>query len=391
MYTLWTAAKYQLLTFFRMKNVMLLMFGLPLLIILLLGNTFGGQMDPAKVALYIGDRGAMHDAIETFWHSDNIKTYTTVREAQSADDVRLLVENGNVDFGVVVPDDFSSRVTSGQSAKWELLEGHDVERNIAARAVAERFLSEANLQQAAAIAGFGSVEAFAPQQAVGEDSASNNDPVAVGTLGAGADHLFGSVSAMQYYAVSNLILFLLLIGMNGMIALLTEKKNNTLQRIYSQPVSFKLVVYGKLGGVLCLGLILAAFIIAFTAQVYDVDWGDRLDLVALVSLLTILAGIGLAVVIASLATTPKAFQSLYQVVSFVALFLSGGMVANLGGTLGDIGKFTINYWSTKGLRGVMNGAGGAEMWEPVGILAAVAVGLIALGALRLSKVVKRYA
>ncbi len=371
---------------------MLLMFGLPLLIIFLLGNTFGGQMEPAKVAVYIGDQGALHDSINTFWHSDTIKPYAEVREAKSAEVVNMLVEKGNVDFGVIVPENFSSLAESGQSVQWELLEGHDDERNIAARAVAERYLSEANLQQAAAMTGFGSVEAFAPLSEEGGDASEKaQDSVVVGTLGAGADHLFGSVSAMQYYAVANLILFLLLIGMTGMVALLTEKKNNTLQRIYSQPVNFKLVVYGKLGGVVGIGLLLSAFIVLFTSQVYDVDWGNRLDLVALVCLLTILAGVGLTVVIASFGTTPKAFQSLYQVISFVALFLSGGMVANLSGTLGDIGKFTLNYWSTKGLRGVMNGASGAELWEPVGILAAVAVVLITLGAMRLSKVVKQHA
>ncbi|GFN32041.1 ABC transporter permease [Paenibacillus xylaniclasticus] len=391
MYTLWTAAKYQLLTFFRMKNVILIMFGLPLLIIFLLGSTFGGQMEPAKVALYIGDKGTMNGAIDAFWHSDQIKPYAEVRLTKSADDVKLLVEKGNADFGVIVPDDFSSRVAEGLPTQWELMEGHDVERNIAARAVAERFLSEANLQQAAAMAGFDSVGVNA-LQTEGEFDGGNTEPsVVVGTLGAGANHEFGSVSAMQYYAASNLILFLLLVGMTGMSSLLAEKNSNTLQRIYSQPVSFKLVVYGKLGGVLCLGLLLSVFIIAFTSQVYDLDWGNRLDLVVLVCLLIVLAGIGLSVVIASLTKTSKSFQSIYQVISFVALFLSGGMVANLGGTLGDIGKFTLNYWATKGLREVMNGVSGTQLWEPVGILAAAAIGLIVLGAMRLSKVVKQHA
>jgi ABC-2 type transport system permease protein len=384
MHAFFTSVKYQMIALSRMRNLILTLFLQPLILILLLGHAFGGEMKPAKVGLYIEDTGSMHSSIDYYWHSDQIKNYAMVEATQSEQETRQSVESGRYDYGIVIPRGFSDRVAAGEQAQWVLMPGHDDSRNIAVRAVADRYLAEVSLKQAAAINGIRETANAASNPTLD----ASEQTVQVGTLGASADHLFGSVNANQYYAVSNLIMFLLYAGMTGMISLQNEKQNFTLQRIYTQPSRFDMVVYGKLAGVVCLGIAQSVVIIAFTAIVYDVDWGNRLDLTALVCLLSIAAGIGCAIVIASFFKSNQAFRSFYSIFIFIATFLSGGMVANLKGTFGELGMLTLNYWSTKGLRGIMNGAEGSELWMPIAVLAIFAAVLLTVGAMRMSKVVK---
>jgi len=379
-----TAAGYQIIAFSRMRNLILTLFLQPLVLILLLGHAFGGEMKPAKVGLFIEDTGSLKSSIHEYWHSDQTAAYAVVEPTQSEEETRQSVESGRFDYGVIIHEGFSEAVAAGQPAEWVLMPGHDDSRNIAVRAVADRYLSTMNLKQAAAINRLGD----AANDAWISNADASAQTLQVGTLGASASQLFGSVNANQYYAVSNLIMFLLYAGMTGTILLQNEQQNYTLQRIYTQPSRFNMVVYGKLAGVFCFGIMQSIVIIAFTTFVYDVDWGNRLELTALVCLLSIAAGIGCAIVIASFFKSHQAFRSFYSIFIFIATFLSGGMVANLDGTIGELGKFTLNYWSTKGLRSIMNGSVGTELWLPIGVLASIAAVLLAVGAVRMSKVVK---
>ncbi|MWC26778.1 ABC transporter permease [Paenibacillus sp. MMS18-CY102] len=383
----WTLARYELLKFSRMRSVLAILFGLPLLIILLLGNAFSSEMKPAKVALAIQDQGVLSEQIKTYWHSEAISKFVAIDDVASEEKVKELVESEAVDYGVIVPATFSSDVMAARPTRWQLLPGGKDEKNIAVQSVVDRFLTEAELRQSAAMAGYP-----LPQ---GDDTAAADATdqalVAVGTLGAGEDTAFGSVSAIQYYAGAYLIMFLLYAGMSGSTALLTERERGTLQRIFSQPVSAISVMSGKLGGAFLLGILQAIVIVGFTAGVYGVRWGAHLEMLALVCILTVIAGIGLALIVASIVRTVKAMQSVFSIISFVAAFVSGSMVVGLGGIIDKIGRFTINYWAMKGLRGIMMGTAGADVWGQIGVLAAIAAVLITVGAIRLSKVVKQHA
>jgi ABC-2 type transport system permease protein len=66
----WTTAYYELIKYSRMRSVLIILIGLPLLLILLLGSAFDTEMKPSKVALYIADQGEMRASIDSFWNDD---------------------------------------------------------------------------------------------------------------------------------------------------------------------------------------------------------------------------------------------------------------------------------------------------------------------------------
>ncbi|HTG68130.1 MAG TPA: hypothetical protein VL921_02640, partial [Candidatus Udaeobacter sp.] len=79
----WTTAYYELIKYSRMRSVLIILIGLPLLLILLLGSAFDTEIKPAKVALYVADQGEMKPGIDSFWNDEAIKPYIKVLKAES--------------------------------------------------------------------------------------------------------------------------------------------------------------------------------------------------------------------------------------------------------------------------------------------------------------------
>ncbi|WP_042159997.1 ABC transporter permease [Paenibacillus gorillae] len=387
----WTTVYYEIIKYSKMRSMLLLLTGLPLVLIFLLGNAFNQELKPAKVAVYISDQGELRSGIESFWKDPSIQTYMETLSAASETEVKDLVREGTADYGVVVPADYSSRILMGQSAEWKAYPGRYEERNIAARAVIDSYMSNTNLKLAA-METLGAAYSSSPAASSSDETARPGEAVfRVGNVSGGKEDVFKSVSAVQYYAAAYLIMFLLYGGMSATLSLMNQRSRGTLQRIYAVPGAFRKAVAGILTGALALAGLQAIVIIGFSAVVYDVDWGGRVGWIALTCLLTAIAGTGLAVTLGSLVGSTKSLQTLFGIVVFVMTFLSGGMVPNIEQMVGGAGKYTLNYWANEVLRTIMYENDPSKIWSGIGILAAIAFCLALIGAVRLPKVVKKHA
>ncbi|MFX3633391.1 MAG: ABC transporter permease [Candidatus Pristimantibacillus sp.] len=390
----WTTMNYELLKFSRMRSLLIILMGLPLILILLLGSAFDNDIKPAKVAVYTGDEGVLSEGIADFWNDPQIKEYISYVAVDSEQEVKDWIREGRVDYGVVIPVDYSDKVTSGQATKWFTYPGRYEDRNMAARAVIESYMDDMKLQMAAAqIMDSQSQQTAGGNEKVADQAlASDQTPiVAVGTLSANTDSVFKSVSAVQYYASAYLIMFLLYGGMTAAISILNQKKNGTLYRLYAVPVSFRTTSMGIISGAIVLSAIQAFVIIMFTTFVYGVEWGDRFGWIVLICLLTSCAGVGLAITIASFTGTSKGTQTFFGIAAFTMTFLSGGMVADISSVIGNTGMYTINHWANISLRAIMEGTDLSGVWSDIGILASISFVLMIIAAIRLPKVVNRHA
>ncbi|ANY69872.1 hypothetical protein BBD42_27745 [Paenibacillus sp. BIHB 4019] len=386
MRTWWITLTYEWIKMSRMHTLLIVLAGLPLLLIYLLGSAFDSEIKPAKVAVYNADQGAMREGIDAFWQGADILPYARPIALSSEAQVREEVQDGTADYGVIIPADYSDKLAAGESVSWHTLEGHDGSKNIAAHSIIRAYLSQVNMQAAA-------FKVLGPESLSGLESRQKDAAalVKVQTLGGGSDQSFGSVSAIQYYSVAYLIMFLQYGGMTGAVSLLRQKREGTLQRLYGIPASFSAVVAGVISGAALLGVMQTIIMIVFTKYVYGVDWGGAYWGIALISLLTIIAGSGLALTIASFAKTVKTMQTLFNTLIFSMTFLSGGMVAMIQNKLGLISKLNINFWANAALRGLMDGSSRVLVWQNIGILAAIAAVLAIFAIIRLPKVVKQHA
>lgn len=386
----WTTAYYELIKYSRMRSVLILLIGLPLLLILLLGSAFDTDIKPAKVALFNADQGEMKASMDSFWKDEEISPYIKVLEAGSEKEVQDFVREGIADYGVFIPANYSEQLMAGETVKWLTYSGRYVEKNIAADSVVNRYLANVNLRLAA-------IETLGPERAAaigsGADSQSetSGNLIATYNLGAGDSQIFGETSAIQYYSAAYLIMFLLYSGMTAAIALLNQRESGTLQRLYAIPGSFRVMVFGIIVGAVMLGALQAVIIIAFTANVYGVEWGSHFGSITLICLLTTVAGTGLALTIASFARTRKTTQTMFSIVAFSMTFLSGGMMTGIEKMVGGANKLTINHWANVSLRALMTDTDTTAIWNEIGILGVIALVLSIIAVIRLPKVVKMHA
>lgn len=382
----WTTAYYELLKYSRKKSLILILIVLPLILIYMLGSAFDTEIKPAKVIVYNGDQGELRASVDAFWENDAIKPYVRLIAAEEEGDVQPSVTESESDYGVVIPTDYSSRVLSGENVSWRTYSGRYAEKNLAIESVINSYLVEVNREVAAqAVLG---PEAGSGQAASG-GTGSTEPFVKVGMLGVDSNQIFHSVSAMQYYAATYLIMFLLYGGMLAAIELLNQHKNGTLQRMFTLPLSFAGLVLGIITGSFLVAGLQAVIIVVFTTYAYGVDWGSNYVWLFLISLLTTAIGAGISIIIASFAKTVKTTQTVFGIVAFTMTFVSGGMIADIDVIIGDVSKWTINHWANEGLRAIMNGSGWSAYSQAVTILAIIAVALSALAVIRLPKVVKQ--
>jgi len=198
---------------------------------------------------------------------------------------------------------------------------------------------------------------------------------------------FNNFSAVQYYSVAYLIMFLLYSGMSAALGLTDERQKGTLLRLYSMPISLNVLLFGKLLGSALFACLQAAVIVGFTKAVYGVDWGGSYGAIAIVCALVAAAAIGFAILVASFTRSRRAIESIFSLVITSMTFLSGGMIADLGPGMREIGKFTINHWANEALRRLMAGGTLGEGWQDALILGTITVIIMAAAMLRFRKAV----
>jgi len=380
-------AYYSFLRYIRMKVVVLIMLGLPLLLIFLLGSAFSGGMKPVKIAIYNADKGAMLTSVQGFMNNPAWAATVIFKSAQSEEEVMNGVRNESADFGIVIPADFSDRVLSGQAAHMNSYPGRGDLENRVAESLMNRFLSSIQTVQTVGAVMGGSGQTGSSGSDSSAPSSGVKEAILSAELVGGGSSTFGKVSAIQYYAGTYLIMFLLYSGMPAALALLDEKERGSLGRLYSLPQRWSLILAGRLTSIGLFAAVQSAIIIVFSWQVYGVEWGNRIGPLALVCLLTSICAVGLSLVIASIVKTERATQSVFSTLALLMTFVSGGMIPDMGEGVRNIGKFTVNHWAVATIRQLMDGGADMLVWKGIGILAGTAAVLMTVALLRMKKVV----
>ena len=102
--------------FFRSPTLMVMSLMMPILQLLIMGNAFGGKIVGERVAIVDYDHGPQAVKLREAFDSIavNIKTFTTIEytsEVQAREDVRT----GKIDAAVVIPAQYSRRVTAQEA------------------------------------------------------------------------------------------------------------------------------------------------------------------------------------------------------------------------------------------------------------------------------------
>jgi ABC-2 type transport system permease protein len=374
---------YELKRVFRYRANWFFLFIFPMLLILVLGATFGGAYAPkvGVVAQRVGPLG--EDLVSRLDRVQGIRL-SRMRD-QGA--MRAAVERGQLEAAVVVPEGYDGTVRSGGAARLLFVArpGAMQLRSTVASAAAgqDAVLRAARFAEREGTASFDRALAVAAQTARGEPGIT----VDVQTVGTAA--LPESPGRFDAGASSELILFVFLMSMMSAVALIEARRLGVVRRVLSTPTPARSVLLGQGLSRLAISLLQALVIMTGSALLFGVHWGDPAGATLLVvSFALVGAGAGMLLG-ATLRTEQQAVAT--SLLLGLGLGALGGCMVPIeifSDTMRAVAHATPHAWALDGFSDlVRRGAGVGAVLPRVGVLSGFAAVLLGLASWRLRRVI----
>lgn len=365
----------------RDPSTIFFVFVFPMLLILVLGASFGGGFTPKVGLLEEGDGPFVADFVAEIVENEDFETIVY-------DDRELLledVERGVANMGVVVPDDYDEQLTAGLVAEVEFLGRPDqsvVQYRSTIEAVAANqsaIFRAARLVEAEGLAGFdGAVQSA---QIVSESIPGTE--VARESTG---ESLFGEdLGQFDLGAPSMLILFVFLTSLAGSAALINTRRLGISRRMVSTPTSVGQILLGETGGRFAIAMIQGLFIMAGAAVAFEVRWGNLFAASALLILMA-LVGAGGGMLMGAIFDNDEQAGSMGVFIGLGLAALGGCMVPLeiFPDTMVRIAHITPHAWGLDGFAELIRHGGTiSDIVVELAVLAGFAAALLMLGTWRL--------
>ncbi len=344
----------------------------PFVIILVIGSVFGSAFTPVLgvVAEGSGEFGA--DLVARLERTDGIAIRAFDDRAALAD----AVARGRVEAGLVIPEGFTDRIRGGGTVELAYIArpaGAGADARLVVAAVVD---DQAILLRAARFAESEGVASFDQGLAAAEAVTASVPMVTVRTTSAGGTAL----RFLDYGAAQELILFVFLVSLSASSMLIETRRLGMSRRMLASPTPARVVIAGEALGRFAIALFQGLLIVAVTALLFRVDWGN-LSATFVVVVLFALVGTGAAMLMGS------ALENENQAGSLGVFF--GLLLAALGGCMVPMEVFptgmriaahvTPHAWAIDAFGDILGkGAGVPQVFPELGVLAVYAAVLLGL-------------
>lgn len=285
-------------------SALLLPVAMAVLVSLALGDDLGEFS--TSFAFVDGDQGPAGAAFEDqVFGSPAVRDMVAVREVETEDEARRLLDRGDVAAAIVLPDGLTQTLTDGDGPWIEVLRDHDepIAGDLAALLVNQYEIR--GQETVVAVERVGAVPA-------------EPWPLEVAVTAPGGRQL----DAATHYGPS-LGLFFLLVTMGFAASrLVADRRRGVVERVAAGPAALSAVLTGRAVAALAVGGLSMA-VLALTAQlVFGRSWGPPGPLAA-VTAAVVVAMAGVAALLAALARTAEQAQALSIGVAFLFALASG--------------------------------------------------------------------
>jgi ABC-2 type transport system permease protein len=372
--------------FLRERSNLFFVFVFPLAIVLLVGLQFGSS-DEVHLGVVNGG-GHLARALVTEVESHPDVVTVVVSDTEGLVD---RVKSGDLDAGVVVPDDFDALVAAGGPVELQMVTG--------AGQAAQQLGSVADEALARVLAGPTAERAAVERGASPEAAAAAAerlapaviDRVAVRATTTG-DRLFPEgTDPYDVAAPSQVVLFMFITGLTASAALIDTRRLGVSTRMMSTPTSVGTIILGEAVGRLAIGIIQGVYILVATMVVFHVDWGDPLSAMAvLVAMAAVSAGA--AMCFGTFFDTPEQASGIGAIVGLALAALGGAMlpIELFSDTLTSVARLTPHYWAIDAYGELLRRGGSlGDITTQLAVLAGFAVVLTALATWRMRRVLTR--
>lgn len=317
------------------------------------------------------------DATEETLEENVLFALTNAVELPTADEARAGVDDGTYSAAIIIPADYSEKITYSQEHPTiepvtvevyaspaapvsanivrsivESVVNQTATGNIAIAATINALVERAQSDPSFGIQ-FGAAAAsgeFQPDFAAGFDPATNPIRIEQQTVRGEAT----SFNPLILFGSGQTVFFMLFTAMGSANALLEEKRDWTLQRLIASPTPRYMILLGKFIGtftncvvqvvVLMLALTVIGSLVSGQMQFI---WGSNILALVLVVLSVSLAAAGLGTLVSSLVKTPDQGNVIGSIISMM-MGLFGGVFFSVQQipVLAPLSRLTIVYWAT---------------------------------------------
>lgn len=358
-------AYYTIIRNFRDRKTLSLMLLLPIMLILILGSALGGVFSPNSISAtticYLKeDAGMMADHFDSFLESEEIAALIEVRPVGSKEEAVELIKKREATALIIVPKGFSESVQKGE------------------KAVLEVYSSKYSSFRASIIQSIvtGFVNGTKAQLTVRQLGAQDQEFALYDNLQEVAVSLQGNAPrAIDYYAVTMLVMTIMYGTSYGNFAMKEEKRLNTNIRLASAPISYSEVILGKLLGSVVTVFSQAMLIILFTKVVFKVNWGGNIGFVIFICFSLTLLSVGLGIMVSNLGRNPQATGALLNFGVNITTFLAGGYfpASQMSPVFEKVGYISPNFLAQQAMFNTIYGGSATETRNLILAIWAIAI------------------
>ncbi len=359
---------------------------LPIILILVLGLTYGSGTS-ARIGVMDADGGPLAARLVSDV-ATSPELAVEIRRFDSVDALRDAAARGIVQVGIAIPAGYTDTLRSGGQASLTLVSpptavatavGAMVDRAIAAQAALAR---AARFSSSATGATFdASLEAAATLAARLPGVATRVEPV-----NAAATRSNGFDSGAQ----SQLVLFMFLTSLTGATELVITRQLGISRRMFSTPTGVWTIIGGESLARIAFALVQGFFIVAASALLFGVSWGDPLGVVAVVVVFGVVAG-GAAMLVGTVASNPSQAGALGPAIALLLALIGGAMVPSevFPEAMRTLSHITPHAWAVEGLRALgAPGAGITSVLPQLAVLAGFAAVFFGIAVVRFRRVLQ---
>lgn len=370
---------------FRVRANIFFVFVFPMVLILVLGATFGGSSTPRLGVVDTGSGPLGAVLLRQLEQTPHLKVVTVSGAAA----LLTQVGRGNLAAGVIIPPGYDAAARSGRGATVRYLAQQNQSSQQLGETVRGAVARQAALLGAAL---FAAGQHAVPNFSAGLAEATRISPavpsVSVTQTTAGTSVFSRTLGQFDEGAWTELVLFLFLTALTGSVAIIETRRLGLSRRMLATPTAPITVIAGETVGRVLISCVQALVIILGSALLFGVSWGAPAGVVAVVILFA-LVGAGAGIFVGTL------FRNEQQA-SAISLLLGLGLGA-LGGcmvplevfspVLRRVAHITPQAWANDAFAKLVgHGASIAGILPQLGVLAAYAAALLALAAWRLRRV-----
>ena len=351
---------------------------LPLMIIFVTGLQFGGGFE-SRVGLLGDDAGPLAtdlaEWLDERWQIERYETEDALLDA---------VERGRAAVGIVLPEGYDQRVRDGEAVSIKYVAASSNEaigrRRIVEAMVAEQSAVVRAARFAAAQAG-GDAEDYLDRAAELQESLP---PLELEVLTVGESAFPEELRGFALGAQGQLVLFAFLTSLTGAAQLILSRQLGVSRRMLATPTSVGTILVGEALGRFAVALFQAVFIVAATAIIFGVAWGDPLGAAVLVLAFSLVAA-GVAMLIGAVASNAEQASSIGVFAGLGVAAIGGSMVPPeiFPEPMATISWITPHRWALDGFRELIVGGDLAAILPQVGVLLGLAAVVLGLATWRL--------